>query len=186
MTPSPPWQRHTEARASPPWATAAACALVVAVALLGCETTSPAGAGTSATAGTGTAVQAHSRLIDAFNSCNEAGFVGAYAPLFTFATSNTKQPLTTREGLQRYLGVGCAGRPNPTAALVQQTVRVSGAITVLVGQYRFRVPLAGAAASPGAPQAAAAQAELLQNFTLVLERMGERWLVLAHHVSVAP
>ena len=161
---------------------------------MGCETPGPAGAGAAGAAGAsvgvgavaGTAVQAHGRLIEAFNSCNEAGFVGAYAPLFTFATSNTKQPLTTREGLQRYLGVGCAGRPNPTAALVQQTVRVSGAITVLVGQYRFRVPLAGAAASPGAPQAAAAQAELLQNFTLVLERMGERWLVLAYHVSVAP
>ena len=43
--------------------------------------------------------------------CLEAAFVAAYAPLFTFATSNTKQLVTTREGLQRYLGVGCATQP---------------------------------------------------------------------------
>jgi hypothetical protein len=53
---------------------------------------------------------------------------------------------------------------------------VSGAVTVLVGQYRYRLP-----AAPGA-----ASAEVLQNFTVVLERMNDRWMVLAQHVSVAP
>ena len=65
-------------------------------------------------------------------------------------------------------------------ALVQQTTRVSGAITVLAGQYRLRLPAAGQAG------AAAGSVEVLQNFTVVLERMGERWLVLAQHISVAP
>jgi hypothetical protein len=157
-------------------ARALASAIALATFLAGCETAPPS---PSVSPGGGTAAQAHARLIDAFNSCNEAAFVGAYAPLFTFATSNTKQALTTREGLQRYLAAGCGSRPNPTAAMVQQTTRVSGAISVLAGQYRFRVPAGGAASS-------APLVEVLQNFTVVLERMGDRWLVLAHHVSVAP
>lgn len=148
--------------------------------LAGCETAPPAA---SAPGGGGTAAQAHARLIDAFNNCNEAGFVAAYAPLFSLVTSNTKQAVTTREGLQRYLAAGCGSRPNPTAALVQQTTRVSGAITVLSGQYRFRVPASG---TPQGGAAAAPLVEVLQNFTVVLERMGDRWLVLAQHVSVAP
>ena len=156
-----------------------ACGIGMALLLAGCETApqaaSASGAGTAATARTGgTAAQAHDRLIEAFNSCNEPAFLGAFAPLFSFATSNTKQVVTTREGLQRYLAVGCGSRPNPTAALVQQTTRVSGAVTVFSGQYRFKVP------------AGAQVAEVIQNFTLVMERMGERWLVLAQHVSVAP
>lgn len=145
------------------------------VALSGCQSGPTAGTPHATDNGSSiSAAQAHNRLIEAYNSCNEAAFVGAYAPLFTFASSNTKQPLSTREGLQRYLAAGCASRPNPTAALVQQSTRVSGAITVFSGQYRFKVP------------AGAQTAEVLQNFTLVLERMGERWLVLAHHISVAP
>jgi len=159
-----------------------AATVVLAAVLAGCETTPPSA---SASPSGGTAAQAHARLIDAFNSCNEAAFVGAYAPLFTFATSNTKQALTSRDGLQRYLAAGCGSRPNPTAALVQQTTRVSGAITVLAGQYRFKVPAGGTAAGGGAASPAQL-VEVLQNFTVVLERMGERWLVLAHHVSVAP
>ncbi|MBI5719789.1 MAG: nuclear transport factor 2 family protein [Burkholderiales bacterium] len=162
---------------------ALASLLSLALSLAGCETTPPAGP--SASLGAGSATQAHARLIDAYNQCNEAAFVGAFAPLFTLATSNTKQPVTTRDGLQRYLASGCGSRPNPTAALVQQSARVSGAITVLAGQYRFRVPLGGTPA-PGAPAAAPQMIEVPQNFTLVLERMGERWFVLAHHVSVAP
>jgi len=169
---------------------APAAALSLALSLAACGTPPSAPAGGPAPGGS--AAQAHARLVDAFNTCNEAAFVGAFAPLFTFVTSNTRQPVTTREGLQRYLGAGCASRPNPTATLLQQSTRVSGAITVLVGQYRFKVPMApaagGAPASPGgaAPSAAVPTAEVPQNFTLVLERMGERWLVLAHHVSVAP
>lgn len=169
-------------------------ALVLALALAGCETAptgaaaAPSATATSAIPG-GTAAMAHTRLMEAYNTCNEAAFVGAYAPLFSFATSNTRQALTTREGLQRYLAAGCGSRPNPTATLVQQSTRVSGAITVLAGQYRFKVPT-GAPPAPGGTAAATGQApptaEVLQNFTLVLERMGERWLVLAHHVSVAP
>ena len=169
----------------------AVAALALASVLTGCESTPPAAIGVnSAAVSGGSAAQAHQRLIEAFNSCNEAAFVGAYAPLFTLATSNTKQPLTTREGLQRYLGSGCGARPNPTATLVQQSTRVSGAITVLAGQYRFKLPAGGGAVPSAAatPQAAAPapMVEVVQNFTLVLERMGERWMVLAHHVSVAP
>lgn len=155
-----------------------ASATALACLLASCETAPPGPA--AASGGGGTAAQAHARLIDAYNGCNEAAFVGAYAPLFTLASSNTRQALTTREGLQRYLAAGCASRPNPTMALVQQTTRVSGAITVLAGQYRFKVPAGGSAGTP--PQ----MVEVLQNFTVVLERMGERWLVLAHHISVAP
>ncbi|MCW5633280.1 MAG: DUF4440 domain-containing protein [Rubrivivax sp.] len=146
----------------------------------GCATgPKPADAGSAAATG-GTAAQAHQRVIEAYNGCNEGLFVAAYAPLFTFATSNTRQPVTTRDGLQRYLAVGCGSRPNPTVSLVQQSTRVSGAITVFAGQYRFKVP------APGAAGAAGTTIDVLQNFTMVLERMGERWLVLAHHVSVAP
>ncbi len=162
-------------RAAP--ARSLALAAAVVVCLTGCETAPP---GPTTGGGGGTAAQAHARLVDAYNGCNEAAFVGAYAPLFTFASSNTRQALTTREGLQRYLAAGCGSRPNPTMALVQQTTRVSGAITVLAGQYRFKVPAGGGAAT------STPMAEVTQNFTLVLERMGERWLVLAHHISVAP
>lgn len=158
-----------------------ASAVALAALLAGCQTPPQS---TPAAPGGGSAAQAHARLIDAFNSCNEAAFVGAFAPLFTLVTSNTKQALTTRESLQRHLAAGCGSRPNPTATLVQQTTRVSGAITVLAGQYRYRVPAGGPAAGGGA--SAAPLVEVLQNYTLVLERMGERWLVLAHHVSVAP
>lgn len=171
--------------------TVLALVLASALALAGCETAptgTAAAPATTAVAG-GSAATAHARLIEAYNTCNEAAFIGAYAPLFSFSTSNTRQALTTREGLQRYLAAGCASRPNPTAALVQQSTRVSGAITVFAGQYRFKVPL-GAQAAPVGQAAPAAQApqtaDVLQNFTLVMERMGERWLVLAHHVSVAP
>jgi len=171
-------------------ARAATMAAVLSLAACGTPPAAPAGGPPAG----GSAGQAHARLVDAFNTCNEAAFVAAFAPLFTFVTSNTRQPVTTREGLQRYLGAGCASRPNPTATLLQQSTRVSGAITVFVGQYRFKVPMAppGAAAgavpaSPGGGASAAVPtAEVTQNFTLVLERMGERWLVLAHHVSVAP
>jgi hypothetical protein len=168
---------------------AAALALACLTHLAGCESlgagSGASGGAASAAAGAATAAQAHQRLIEAYNGCNEAAFVGAYAPLFSFVTSNTRQAVTTRDGLQRYLGAGCANRPNPSVTLLQQTTRVSGAITVLVGQYRFRVPVGGGSgAATGA--AAAPLAEVVQNFTVVFERMGERWLVLAHHVSVAP
>ncbi len=180
-TPQPPSARGC-GKAPARWPLRAP-ALSLVLVLVGCET-APGPAHAPAPPGGATATLAHARLIEAFNTCNEAGFVGAYAPLFTFATSNTKQAITTREGLQRYLAAGCGSRPNPTAALVQQTTRVSGAITVLSGQYRFRIP-AGAPA-PGAAAPPVQMVEVLQNFTVVLERMGERWLVLAQHVSVAP
>jgi hypothetical protein len=161
---------------------ASAAALVLVLG--GCQTP-PSPGQASAPSGSSTAAQAHARLIEAYNTCNEASFVGAFAPLFSFVTSNTKQAVTSREGLQRYLAAGCGSRPNPTAALVQQTTRVSGAITVLAGQYRFRIP-AGGTPTAGAAAPPVQMVEVVQNFTVVLERMGERWLVLAQHVSVAP
>lgn len=138
----------------------------------GCAATPPASTAPSG----GTAAQAHARLLDFANSCNEAAYLAAWAPLFTLATSTTPQPVTTREGLQRHLAAGCGKGPRPSVSLAQQSTRVSGAITVFAGQYRYRLP-----AAPGA-----AAVEVLQNFTVVLERMGDRWLVLAQHVSVAP
>lgn len=156
---------------------AAICTAALATLLAACESAPPAAAGAAPSAG-GSAAQAHARLIDAYNACNEAAFVNAFAPLFTFTSSTTRQPLTTREGLQRYLAAACAGRPHATMVLAQQSTRVSGAITVFAGQYRFRLPSAAGAA--------AATVEVVQNFTAVFERMGERWLVLAQHISVAP
>jgi hypothetical protein len=130
---------------------------------------------TAATTPSGeTPAQAHARLIDAFSNCSEATFVAAYAPYFAFTTSNTKASVHTADGLRTYLGAGCRNRPNPTASLIQQAVRVQGANALLVGQYRFKVP------------AGAQMVEVVQNFTLLMERAGERWLVSAHHVSVAP
>jgi hypothetical protein len=167
---------------------AVALALVALIALAGCQ--SSPGLVESAPPGGGTPAQAHNRLIEAFNTCNEAAFVGAYAPQFSFATSNTRQPLTTREGLQRYLAVGCTARPNPTAALAQQITHASGPVTVLAGQYRFKVPTPSSPAAPaggGVPTPPSTTlVEVTQNFTIVFERVGERWRVLAHHVSVAP
>lgn len=152
--------------------TGVASACLAAALLAGCAAAPPA-----ATAPTGgTAAQAHARLLDHANNCNEAAYLAAWAPLFTLATSTTPQPVTTREGLQRHLATGCGKGPRPGVSLVQQSTRVSGAITVFAGQYRYRLP-----AAPGATAA-----EVLQNFTVVLERMGDRWLVLAQHVSVAP
>lgn len=164
-------------------------ALLLPIALLsGCESTPGAGGAASAPNGSGAAL-AHARLLEAYNSCSEAGFVGSYAPQFTFATSNTRQPVTTREGLARYLAAGCSIRPNPTVAVLQQSTRLSGAIAVLAGQYRFKVataPVPGPAAEGGSRAPAAQTVNVVQNFTIVLERNGERWLVLAHHFSVAP
>jgi len=153
---------------------AGAATAALAMLLAGCAAP-PASPGATVPAG-GTAAQAHARLLDAINSCNEAAFVGAWAPLFTLATSTTPQPVTTREGLQRQLAAGCGKGSRASVSVVQQSTRVSGAITVLAGQYRYRLP-----AAPGA-----ASAEVLQNFTVVLERMNDRWMVLAQHVSVAP
>jgi hypothetical protein len=135
------------------------------------STPSPAA---SAAASAETPASAHARLIEAFSSCNEAAFVGAYAPYFAFTTSNTKTAVHTADGLRNYLGAGCRSRPNPTATLVQQSVRVQGSNAILVGQYRFKVPAGSQAV------------EVLQNFTMLMERAGERWLIAAHHVSVAP
>lgn len=162
---------HSPRRAAAPaFTTAAALGLLLA----GCAAP-PAGTGATVPPG-GTAAQAHARLLDAVNNCNEAAFIGAWAPLFTLATSTTPQPVTTREGLQRQLAAGCAKGARASVSVVQQSTRVSGAVSVLVGQYRYRLP-----AAPGA-----ASAEVLQNFTVVLERMNDRWMVLAQHVSVAP
>jgi hypothetical protein len=133
------------------------------------------GVTTSASAGAGeTPAQAHARLVEAYSSCNEAAFLAVYAPYFAFTTSNTKAAVHTADGLRAYLGAGCRSRPNPTATLVQQSVRVQGPVATLVGQYRFKVP------------AGSQLVEVLQNFTLLMERAGERWLISAHHVSVAP
>jgi hypothetical protein len=156
---------------------AVASVLAMAAVLSGCQSApgTPAAPANGAAAAAGTAAQAHSRLLEAFNNCNETAFVGAFAPIFSLASSNTKQAVTSREGLQRYLAAGCVSRPNPTATLVQQTTKVSGAITVFSGQYRYRVPAAGGQG-----------VELMQNFTTVFERLGDRWLVLAQHLSVAP
>lgn len=149
-------------------------ALALAAVLAGCAgapSAPPANVPTG-----GTAAQAHARLLDAFNHCNEAAYTAAFAPLFTLVTSTTPQPVTSRDGLQRHLAAGCGRGARANASVVHQTARVSGNITVLVGQYRWRV-----AAAPGA-----APVEVPQNFTVVFERMAERWMVLAHHVSVAP
>lgn len=157
-----------------PWPAFAVSTAALALLLGGCAGPTATPGGTAPTGGT--AAQAHARLLDAFNGCNEAAFTAAWAPLFTLVTSTTPQPVTTREGLQRYLAAGCGKGPRPNASVAQQSTRVSGAITVLAGQYRYRVAAA----------AGAAPAEVMQNFTVVLERMGERWLVLAQHISVAP
>lgn len=167
------------------------CGVAFAALLAGCESAPPAATGTAPPAG-GSAAQAHARLIDAYNTCNEAAFVNAFAPLFTFTTSTTKQALATRAELQRYLAAACATRPHATMALAlaQQSTRVSGAVTVFSGQYRFRLPTTAAAAgsggSAGAAAATPATVEVVQNYTTVFERIGERWLVLAQHISVAP
>jgi hypothetical protein len=181
----------------PCWSALAASMLLGALAatLSGCESTPVAPAPATAAQPGGTAAQAHARIVEAYNQCNAAAFVGGYASLFSFSSSNTKVPLNTRDELQRYLVAGCATRPNPTMALVHQTSRVSGAVTILAGQYRFKVPVpAPTQATQGTPATAGAAAgaapvqlvDVLQNFTLVLERGNDRWLALAHHISVAP
>ena len=165
---------------------AAAAVLLASLALAACET---APVGTAPPTG-GTAQQAHTRVVEAYNQCNTAAFVGSYAPSFSFTSSTTKHPITSRDELQRYLAAGCTVRPNPTMAVVQQSARSSGNVTVLAGQLRVKVPVtmpAATAAGGGVPPPPTTQlVEVLQNFTLALERSGERWLVLAHHLSVAP
>ncbi|MFO1269890.1 MAG: hypothetical protein U1F67_25855, partial [Rubrivivax sp.] len=92
------------------------CGAAFAALLAGCESAPPAASGGAAPPG-GSAAQAHARLIDAYNTCNEAAFVNAFAPLFTFTSSTTKQALATRAELQRYLAAACATRPHATMAL---------------------------------------------------------------------
>ena len=118
--------------------------------------------------------EAHAALAAAYSTCNEAAFVGAYGETFTFLTSNTPEPVNDARGLRRYLGAGCQARPNPTASVLNQRIRLSGDQALIVGQYLFRVPQGGQTF------------DVPQNFTLVMQRSGPRWLVVAHHVSVSP
>ncbi len=117
---------------------------------------------------------AHARLAASFSSCNEAGFVAAYADEFVFTTSNTPQGVTTPAGLRAYLGYGCKLNPTPTAAVKTESIRFVGSQAIVTGQYLFRVPANGKVI------------DVVQNFMAVFIRQPAEWKVTAHHVSLVP
>ncbi len=117
---------------------------------------------------------AHGRLITAFSTCNADQFVAAYSDRFTFITSHTPTPVTTTDGLRKYLGSGCGGGPNPTATVKSQSISASGDTAIIAGQYLFKVPMKGQVV------------DLLQNFTAVMRQADGSWKVVAHHVSMVP
>lgn len=117
---------------------------------------------------------AHAALAEAYSTCNEAAFLGAYADQFTFTTSNTPGAIVHRRGLQAYLAYGCGLTPNPTATVKQQSIRFTTGQAVVTGQYLFRVPSAGKVV------------DVVQNFTAVFGQEGGGWKLVVHHVSVAP
>ncbi len=118
--------------------------------------------------------RAHGKLAVAFSTCDEAAFTGAYADDFSFVTSNTRAPISTRDGLRAYLAASCRLQPNPTASITSQQVRLSGGAALVSGQYLFRIP------------AGAKIADVPQNFTVVFVRQAGAWKIAAHHVSLAP
>ncbi len=144
--------------------------LLLSVAILaGCAAVPPANeprAGAEA---------AHARLMAAYNACDAESFVAAYAPGFSFTTSNTLQAVTATDGLRAYLALGCRpGAPSPSAELTTQTIAATGREAVLVGQYLFKVPTQGQVA------------QVAQNFTLLMRPVDGAWRVVTHHVSLVP
>ena len=118
--------------------------------------------------------QAHSRLIDAYNTCNASAFTEAYAESFTFTTSNTRMAITTNDGLRAYLAAGCRQTPSPQVQLLSQAVRAGEYSAVATGQYMFRLSTGGKVS------------DVKQNYTLVMQRSANGWRIAAHHVSLSP
>ena len=117
---------------------------------------------------------AHEQLRLAFNDCNEARFIEAYAEPFSLTTSNTGAAIATTDGLRRYLGYGCRQSPSPQVTTLNESVRFSGGIAILTGQYLFRITNAGRVS------------EIKQNYTLVMQPGVRGWRTSAHHVSLLP
>jgi ketosteroid isomerase-like protein len=117
---------------------------------------------------------AHAKLIAAYNSCDAAAFVAAYAAAFTFSTSYTAAPYTTIPALQRYHAAGCRQTPSPQVTLKSESIRVAGSARVLTGQYVFRL------SSSNGPR------DVTQNYTAVMVQEAGLWRMAAHHVSLAP
>ena len=117
---------------------------------------------------------AHERLRLAFNECNEARFIEAYADSFSLTTSNTGAAITTTDGLRRYLAYGCRQSPSPQVTTLKESVRFSGTIAIVTGQYLFSIPNAGRVS------------EIKQNYTLAMQQDVQGWRTSAHHVSLLP
>ena len=143
-------------------------ALVAAIALAGCQSLAPDAASAAQVEA------AHAKLAAAYSACDAAAFAVAYAEVFTFVTSNTRQIIRTESGLRAYLAAGCALKPNPTATVKEQSLRFVGSDAVITGQYLFRVP------------DGTKVVDVLQNFTVVFVRQSGAWKVSAHHVSLVP
>ena len=116
---------------------------------------------------------AHGRLVAAFNACDEAAFAGAYAPGFTFTTSDTPVTITSVSGLRGYLSVGCRQVPSPQVTVKGQAIKYEGDFGIVTGQYVFRMSSRGEAS------------DVTQNYTLVMQRVADGWRATAHHVSLA-
>ncbi len=113
-------------------------------------------------------------LATAFNTCSVDKALAFYDKDVYFVSSNTSRPITSVEGVRRYLEGGCRMAPGSTVTINSQEVRFVGDYAISTGRYTFTV-VQGSKSS-----------EQPNNYTLTLRREAGGWKIISHHSSLVP
>lgn len=113
------------------------------------------------------------QYLAAFNRCDVDALLLNYSTDFTFVSQAVAAPLTTLEQVRHYYARICALNPKPQVTLLDHRIVAGETVGALHGIFLLAQP------SPGTLR-------LKLHGTLVLQRFGEAWRIVAYHTSGLP
>ena len=122
------------------------------------------------------AEEAFSRFFPAMAARNQAEVAAMFAPDAQFYGTVSPELVTTPEGVLQYFTVGLGGPGNTRGTPLQLTsTALSDTVVLIAGMWTFDRTLDGETTDGG-----------LLRITAVLQKRGDRWLVVQFHNSRRP
>jgi hypothetical protein len=149
-----------------------AALLLVALALLGCQTVSTISVDPKAEVLS--AAKAWEAAVNTANSCDVSATVALYADGAVLWGTTRTSLITTHQGIHDYFATSCKALPGVKVQFGDQVVRVYGDMAVNSGTYIWSFT------RDGVPRSMQAR----YSFTYV--KQAGRWLIVDHHSSALP